>query len=160
VTRTADGADDDDRSSPGPDAVGEAAASGALGHLVVAGLAVAVLGALTLVAWWPRDGDAVPSATATASGAQLFLAKGCVGCHEAPGHRGTISVGPALTGLRERAGGRVPGLGADAYVRQSVRQPQAYVVPGFEDGSVRMPTLAVSDAELDALVDYLLGPSP
>ncbi len=47
------------------------------------------------------------------------------------------------------------GLDAEAYVRQSIRQPQAFQVAGFT--TVEMPTLAVSDAELDALVHYLLG---
>jgi hypothetical protein len=54
----------------------------------------------------------------------------------------------------------VPGLAAEAYVRQSVRQPQAFVVPGFDGAFTRMPALPVSDAELEALVDFLLGPSP
>jgi cytochrome c oxidase subunit 2 len=123
-------------------------------------VAVLVLGSLTVVAWWPRASNRAGSPGTVASGAQLFRAKGCNGCHEGPGAPPTVEVGPALTGLRDRADQRVAGLGAEAYVRQSVRQPQAFVVPGFGETFTRMPTLAVSDAELDALVAYLLGPSP
>ena len=40
-------------------------------------------------------------------------------------------------------------------MRQSIRTPQAFVVPGYTE--VLMPTLPVDDQELDALVRYLLG---
>jgi cytochrome c oxidase subunit 2 len=127
---------------------------------VTAGVAVLVLGSLTLVAWWPRSAEAPASPVTVASGAQLFRAKGCVGCHDGPDAPSTVGVGPALIALRDRAGERVPGLGAEAYVRESVLDPQAYVVPGFGESFTRMPSLAVTEAELDALVAYLLGPSP
>ena len=68
---------------------------------------------------------------------------------------GRLQIGPDLAALPTNAGRRVAGLDAEAYVRQSIREPQAFQVAGFT--TVEMPTLAVSDAELDALVHYLLG---
>jgi hypothetical protein len=61
-----------------------------------------------------------------------------------------------LTDLATRAAGRVEGLDAEGYVRQSVLSPQAFIVPGFET-PFSMPMLTVSDAELDAIVAFLLG---
>ena len=83
----------------------------------------------------------------------MFNARGCIGCHTVNGSGGGI--GPDLTHLAARAGSRVDGLDADAYVRQSIREPQAFLVPGFE--GARMPTLPLSDTELDAVVQFLLG---
>jgi cytochrome c oxidase subunit 2 len=87
-------------------------------------------------------------------GRSVFQAKGCVGCHQR-GDLGQFQIGPNLTGLVSWAGARVEGLGAEEYVRQSVREPQAYVVSGY-DANVQMPTLPLNEAELDALVEFLL----
>ena len=62
---------------------------------------------------------------------------------------------PELSALAQIAPTRRPGLSAEAYIRESVRQPQAFRVPGFTD--LDMPTLPISDAELDALVAFLLA---
>lgn len=78
-------------------------------------------------------------------GETLFQAKGCVGCHQRGG-LGELQIGPNLTALSERAT-------AD-YVRQSITDPQAYRVSGYP--SPDMPTLDLTDAELDALVEFLL----
>jgi mono/diheme cytochrome c family protein len=122
-------------------------------------VAAAVLGGLTIAAWWPRD-RATPVAAPVPEGSQLFRVKGCIGCHDGPDGRATAEVGPPLSGLRARLEARSPGEDADAYVRRSVREPQAYVVTGYEGDFTRMPVLPVDEDELDALVTYLLGPDP
>lgn len=43
--------------------------------------------------------------------------------------RWVILVGPSPFGLAERAPSRVPGLAADEYIRQSIVDPEAFVVP-------------------------------
>jgi cytochrome c oxidase subunit 2 len=88
-------------------------------------------------------------------GAALFQAKGCATCHDGPSSAAAISVGPDLGELPNVAATREPGMSAEAYVRQSIRTPQAFVVAGYT--TVLMPTLPVDDQELDALVRYLLG---
>ena len=96
------------------------------------------------------------SSPTSARGALLFATKGCVGCHthaSLPSAR--MQVGPDLTHLADRAATRVPGLDARAYVRQSIREPGVYRVPGY--GAV-MPDLGLSDADIDSLVAFLLGP--
>jgi mono/diheme cytochrome c family protein len=128
-------------------------------RLAVTGLLGAGL-ALT-AAFWPgaaRDAstpaDASPAAAAP-DGASLFLSKGCASCHTGPDSTGRFQVGPSLANLSSTAARRVEGLGLEDYVRQSIRAPQAFQVEGF--ATVSMPTLAVSDSELEALVQYLLG---
>jgi hypothetical protein len=63
---------------------------------------------------------------------------------------------PDLTHLSDRAGNRVAGLTAEEYVLQSLRDPQAFIVPGYDGGFVQMPTLVLSDTEVAALVGLLL----
>jgi hypothetical protein len=66
----------------------------------------------------------------------------------------TAQIGPNLTDLSERAGERVEGLSAEAYVRQSVLDPQAYIVDEYGEF---MPTLPLDAGEVDALVRFLLS---
>ena len=65
-----------------------------------------------------------------------------------------MHVGPDLTHLADRAATRVAGLDAPAYVRQSIREPGAYRVPGY---NALMPDLGLSDADIDALIAFLLS---
>lgn len=88
-------------------------------------------------------------------GLTLVQVKGCVGCH-AIGGLSTMSVGPDLRALPTVAGARVPGLSAEAYLRESIREPQAFVVPGYTH--VDMPQLGLTNAEIDAVVALLLWP--
>jgi mono/diheme cytochrome c family protein len=92
-------------------------------------------------------------------GKTLFQRKGCIGCHSvsAAGLKSEVNAGPELSALAQIAPLRRPGLTADDYIRESIRLPQAFRVPGFSPGSVEMPTLPVDDAELDALVTFLLS---
>jgi mono/diheme cytochrome c family protein len=106
------------------------------------------------------NGAAVGSALTIASdrGALLFATKGCVGCHmhaELPNAR--MQVGPNLTALPDRAATRVAGLDAGAYVRQSLRDPRAFVVAGYD---ARMPDLHLTDEEIESLSTFLLAPAP
>jgi mono/diheme cytochrome c family protein len=93
------------------------------------------------------------SAGSLASGQALFTAQGCAACHSTGSN--TV-VGPGLQGVGTRAVSRVSGLTAEAYFRQSVRDPGAFIVPGFNN---LMPTIyaSISDADLNDLVAYLLS---
>lgn len=80
---------------------------------------------------------------------------GCITCHSLAPDR--VLVGPSLSGIGTTAGTRVAGVSADAYLRQSITEPDAFVVEGFDAG--RMPAWGevLSDAEVEALVGYLSG---
>lgn len=124
-----------------------------VGLLVTAVIVVLLAGAT--VAVYALDPSPQPEAAATDAieGQTVFLTKGCTGCHSRAGVSEGF-VGPDLTGLADRAGDRVGGLSAEEYVRQSVLEPQAYIVDGY--GS-QMPVLPVDSEELDALVEFLLS---
>ena len=87
-------------------------------------------------------------------GALLFQAKGCSGCHSIDGVAESATIGPNLTHLADRAEGRIAGLSATAYVTQSIREPWVFTAEGF--GAGIMPTLDLSDAEVETLVAFLL----
>jgi len=91
------------------------------------------------------------------AGRRLFAAnqKGCAACHQVD------PAGPSLAGPNMHSGfwGRSENLTSgetitieEAYVRDSIRNPRARVVAGYEPV---MPSIRMSDAELDALVAYL-----
>ena len=61
-------------------------------------------------------------------GRTAFNQNGCSGCHRTDP---TTLVGPGLGGVYERAATRVAGLSAERYIEQSIREPGAFIVPGF-----------------------------
>ncbi len=70
------------------------------------------------------------------------------------------AVGPSLLGIGSRAGSIVEGLSAEAYIRQSLTSPSAYVVPGYEDFMppyVKTPLYEEMGPEsLEMVITYLL----
>lgn len=118
-----------------------------------AGIAVTLVLAVASFAVHSADRPSGVTPPVSSDGAAVFTARGCSGCHTVDGSGGGI--GPDLTDLAARAGSRVDGLDAEAYVRQSIRDPQAFLVREFN--GVPMPTLLLSDGELDAVVQFLLG---
>lgn len=98
-----------------------------------------------------------PSSEAADRGALLFATKGCVGCHtHASFPNARMQVGPDLTAIAGRAATRVSGLDARAYIRQSLREPGAYRVAGYE---ALMPEIALSDLQIESLTAFLLSPT-
>jgi len=119
---------------------------------------IAIAAALGAAVAWRADAGgprqvAVP-ATDTLDGEWLFQVKGCAGCHVA----GRGSGYPDLSQAGEWAGERRAGMSAEAYLAESIRDPQAFISPQWMSGDGRpgMPDLTVSEAEIDALVEHLL----
>src|SRR5439155_22756114 len=85
----------------------------------------------------------------------LFSAKGCTACHtiqEIPSARGNI--GPDLSELGTRAGARKPGTSAHAYIEESILNPGAFLVPGYQN---LMPSFQgqFTPDQLETIIDYL-----
>ncbi|MPZ52047.1 MAG: c-type cytochrome [Acidimicrobiia bacterium] len=119
-------------------------------HLFVStGLAIILVGASVLV--WVVDPAVVQEESI--DGEDLFMAKGCGSCHQILG-LSEGSIGPDLTALAEVAATRVEDLTAEEYVRQSLLDPQAFVVPA--SSVTEMPTLPLAQSEVDVLVEFLL----
>jgi cytochrome c oxidase subunit II len=95
-----------------------------------------------------------------ANGKQLFAANGCGGCHTLADAGASGNVGPKLDDLAIAAAkfGKARHESAKAYVRESIRDPRAFTVPGYPKNV--MPTTFgqdLSKQQVDALVDYLLS---
>ena len=114
---------------------------------------VVLLGGAT-VAVFAVDTQSDQNRPQAIEGQNVFLTKGCTSCHSLDGVSATGQIGPNLTGLADRADDRVEDLEAEDYIRQSVLDPEAFVVDGF---SPLMPTLPLDTEELDALVEFLLA---
>jgi cytochrome c oxidase subunit II len=87
-------------------------------------------------------------------GKLLFKAKGCATCHSVDGSKKT---GPSFLGLYGSRATLTDGrtvLVDDNYVRESIVEPNAKVVQGYEPV---MPTFAgkISDKQMNAIIDYL-----
>lgn len=95
------------------------------------------------------------SSDAAAGGEQLLLAFGCVGCHSTDG---TPRVGPTFKNL---AGAAVPladgsSVVADqAYLRESILDPQAKVVKGFPAGTMPPFRGRLSDEQLASMLAFI-----
>lgn len=80
----------------------------------------------------------------------------CNVCHSVS--PGETLVGPSLAAVAEVAGQRVSGQSAEAYLRESIVDPDAYVVEGFGPGI--MPSgysTQLSGAQITDLVTYLMA---
>ncbi len=79
----------------------------------------------------------------------------CRICHSL--EPGVIIVGPSFDGIATRAATRVPGMTAEEYIRQSILEPNAYVVEGFPKGQmVQNLGDILTDEQIDDLVAFLL----
>ena len=89
-------------------------------------------------------------------GSEVFINKGCGGCHIVEGMVGAVGqVGPGLNGLSDRASQRIAGYTSQQYIRESIENPSVYVVEGF---AAVMPELRgqMTNKEFEALVTFLV----
>jgi mono/diheme cytochrome c family protein len=126
--------------------------------LILAGLVLALFAALA-----PETagaGAAAVTATQASStdGALLFRTKGCAACHSVSekGIRAYVGGPPDLSAAARDFGARRPGLSAEAYIAESIREPRAFLAPG-DPGGFEMPVLGLNDAEIGAIARFLLG---
>jgi glucose/arabinose dehydrogenase/cytochrome c2 len=102
------------------------------------------------------EGASSPSAEA---GERVAARMGCLGCHSVDGT--TIGrIGPSwkgLSGSTRTFVDRATAVADERYLRESMLEPSARVVSGFDESVAGMPSYAgvLSDAEIDALVLYI-----
>ena len=107
--------------------------------------------------WLKQQSGGTPAAggaTGAALAAKVFAANGCGSCHTFAPAKATAKVGPDLDKLAAEA--KRAGKPLEAFVKQSIVDPNAYVEPGFPKG-VMPPNFGdtIKPNELDALVQYL-----
>jgi len=86
-------------------------------------------------------------------GQSLVTQNGCLGCHTVDGSAGT---GPTWFGLYDEPVQLADGstvTADDAYIKESILQPQAKTVSGFE--SVFMPTFEFTDEQIADIIAYI-----
>ncbi len=84
----------------------------------------------------------------------------CNSCHVLDSLGWTGSTGPAMNGIADRAGERVPGQSAEEYIVTSVWNSQAFVVPGYTEqmaafGPDQLDAYYMEAEQLYAIVAYL-----
>jgi mono/diheme cytochrome c family protein len=95
-------------------------------------------------------------------GKAYFVSYGCAACHKIEGFEAAIGqVGPDMTHLATVAADRVAGQAAEEYIRTSIANPAAYLVPECPLGPCAdvMPKdfgTRLAQQELDDIVTYLL----
>jgi cytochrome c2 len=90
-----------------------------------------------------------------AAGKTLFSAQGCNACHTFKPAGATAKVGPDLDKVAADAQKANRGS-VEQYVAESIKDPNAYVAPGFPKGV--MPAFgALSQKQVDDLVAFIAG---
>jgi hypothetical protein len=90
------------------------------------------------------------------AGKDIMEGKGlCTTCHTF-GKSGALRF-PDLAGIGARAGSRRPGLSDVDYLAQSIYDPSAYIVPGFNPGMpvINKPPIGLTDQEILAVIAFL-----
>ena len=141
-------------------AIALVAACGNSGESVVAQpTALAPLGEITPITAEPGDSDGEPATHEPAPiGGVVAPAKfitTCGVCHTVAGTDAGGQVGPELTHIGSIASTRT-GLDAEAYIRESIEDPGAFVAPGF---APIMPGGLVGSlgGDFEAVVAYLVS---
>jgi hypothetical protein len=89
-------------------------------------------------------------------GGELMVGKGlCLTCHTI-GKTGALRF-PDLAGVAGRATSRVPGLSDVEYFAQTLYEPEAFIVPGFNPGMpvINKPPIGLTDQEILCVIAYL-----
>jgi mono/diheme cytochrome c family protein len=111
----------------------------------------------------PRAASLVTLAKPTLEeGLRLYQMIGCMACHSTDGS--TIGkVGPSWKGLfgtkRELGKGGKSALADEAYIRESITNPSAKVVKGFEKFDTGMPIYAgiLNESQIESLILYIMS---
>jgi len=85
------------------------------------------------------------------------LGEPCKACHSLDGsvRSGTLA-GPTIVGISERASERVPELTAVEYLRESILDPSAFLVNGYDDKMEKGYQYLLSEQDINALIAFML----
>ena len=99
-------------------------------------------------------GTVAQGPTGSAAGKALYDSNGCGGCHTFKPAASTGKVGPDLNNLAADATKANRGS-LEQYTRESIEDPDAYIVSGFPKGV--MPTFKgkLTDSQINELVSFL-----
>ena len=80
----------------------------------------------------------------------------CAGCHSLDGVdiESGLRKFPTLQGISERAGDRLPEMSSVDYLRESILDPSAYIVDGYEDRMEKGYKYGLSEEEVNDLIAF------
>ncbi len=84
-------------------------------------------------------------------GLDSYVANGCSTCHSGE----DLSLGPSHVDVFELAANRVEGLSAEQYLAQSIREPDAFIVPGYPSPSTMPDFSHLTAEEVGHLITFL-----
>jgi mono/diheme cytochrome c family protein len=124
--------------------------------LAALALTLAGCGGGTVVAPVPETviGTVAQGPTGAAAGKALFTSNGCGGCHTYKPAGSGGKVGPDLDNLAADAKKANRGS-LEAYTRESIESPDAYVVQGFPKGVMPAFKGKLTDSQINELVSFL-----
>ena len=96
--------------------------------------------------------------TGSAAGKALFEANGCGGCHTFAPAGSTGKVGPNLDNLAADAQKANRGS-LEEYAKESIKNPNIYIVPGFQAGVMPDFGTKLTDSQINDLVSFLTSKS-
>jgi cytochrome c oxidase subunit II len=126
-----------------------------LGHALMRTQAI-VMAPAAFDKWLKGQTTAAGSPNASVSGAAVFKNNPCGSCHTLAAAGASATTGPDLDKLPAYA--QQAGQPLEAFVRQSIVDPNAYVQPHYPKG-VMPPFDSLPKQQLDALVQYLIQSS-
>ena len=103
-------------------------------------------------------GTVAQAPSGSAAGKALFASNGCGGCHTYQPAGSGGKVGPDLDKLAADAKKANKGSVTD-YTKESIENPGAYVVPGFQNGVMPAYKGQLTDQQIDDLVKFLTSQS-
>jgi hypothetical protein len=80
----------------------------------------------------------------------------CSTCHRVVSGQVGFSIGPNLAGIGEHAGTRFARLSAEEYLRQSILEPERYIVSGYRDIMFPDYSTHLTEQNIQDLIAYLL----
>jgi len=89
-------------------------------------------------------------------GRAVYNTSGCGGCHAIEGIS-VGAVGPALSQITTVAATRVDGVTAEEYIRESIINPSAYLVEGYDDLMIKTFADSITEGQFDDLIAFLLS---
>jgi cytochrome c2 len=101
----------------------------------------------------PTAPPAAGAGASLAAGKTAFSANGCSSCHTLKAAGATGKVGPDLDKLKSYA--QKAGMPLDAFIRESIVKPNAYVEKGFPPNLMPQTFSSLPKTTLDALVKFL-----
>jgi cytochrome c oxidase subunit II len=106
---------------------------------------------------WAKGGATAVGGGGAGAGKALFASNGCGACHTLKAAGATAKVGPDLDKLPAEA--QRAGKPLDAFIRESIADPNRYVEKGFPPNVMPSFGQTLSKSQIDALVKFLVASS-